>query len=156
MTWKNVYMTISCHFYQTTTEFVNSLFTCSTITYMDPDSQYPFIHLLAPARQMHMNCFTPTISVALLEVQCVTYGKIRDVQKYKKQAGTVKKEAHITISMTQFDLAELNQFEFVKHVSFKFLPVPQNLWVFVTFDKALPCSSNSPTRQSIADLFLED
>lgn len=68
----------------------------------------------------------------------MTYDKIRNVRKCKKRADNNEEEAYVTTLMTQFDLAELNRFEFVEHFSFRFLKVPRNLWVFVTFDKALP------------------
>ena len=58
----------------------------------------------------------------LLEVQCHTYAKIRDIKNLKKRSATVKKEASVAILRTRRDFGELSRIEYVKRVSFKFLP----------------------------------
>lgn len=60
----------------------------------------------------------------LLEFQCDVYGKIQDVRAWKKRRTTVKKETTVATLMTRRDLGEFTRIEFVKRVSFKFLPPP--------------------------------
>jgi hypothetical protein len=84
-------------------------------------------HLNGSFYAAHPNIFI--IIVTLLEDQCKTYAKIIDIGNLKKRSGTVKKGAMVATLMTRRDLGELSQMEFVKRVSFKFLPPPME-----TFD----------------------
>ena len=82
-------------------------------------------HLNGSIYAAHPNIFV--LCETLIEVQCDTYSKIRDIGKCKKRSSALKKEAHVASLMTRFDLAELNRFEFIQRVGFKFLPLSKTL-----------------------------
>ncbi|KAK7603911.1 hypothetical protein V9T40_004184 [Parthenolecanium corni] len=58
----------------------------------------------------------------ILEIQCETYAKMLDAKKFKKPAVSQQKEKIIATLMNRRDLGELNRLEFLKRVSYKFLP----------------------------------
>jgi hypothetical protein len=70
----------------------------------------------------HPNIFIFTDT--LLRVQCETYAKIVDIRKQKRRSDSLKKEAAIARLMTRRDSHELSRFDFLKRVSYKFLPAP--------------------------------
>jgi hypothetical protein len=79
-------------------------------------------HLNSSFYAAHPNIFIFTDT--LLQVQRETYAKIADIRKQKQRSDSVKKETFIVELMTRRDSHELSRLDFVKRVSYKFLPAP--------------------------------
>lgn len=62
---------------------------------------------------------------ALLEVQCEVYTKMFDVHRPRRRKDVLQKEHDVGVLMTRRETGDLSRLEFLRRVSFKFLPPPK-------------------------------
>jgi hypothetical protein len=71
----------------------------------------------------HPNIFK--LTAAQLEIQCDVYAKMFGVHRPTRRKDSLDKEADIGALMTRREIGELTRMEFLKRVSYKFLPPPK-------------------------------